>query len=230
MSSPYQVPTPSAPPPKSNAALIIVLVFVGVVVVLGATAFVVLPKMLHLHADGSQPAATSGSTAVPAGAASDGPSPASTSSGTSANSPSTATSNGVSPTAATSAKVGRAPKRGNVGRGAAGYGQAPADAKRDIGDSSQRAAEEQELDRLTHQYNLLEARVASFDASMNTMREAQEQQGVNMRGDMATAQNRLHGNMERMQSALEQKDLDSANRYLELCDRDAAKLADFLGQ
>ena len=72
--------------------------------------------------------------------------------------------------------------------------------------------------------------MAAFDESMNTMRQAQEQQGVGMRGDMAAAQNRLHGNMERMQSALAQKDLASAKRYLELCDRDAATLADFLGQ
>ena len=230
MSSPYQVPTPSAPPPKSNAALVIVLVFVGVVVVLGAGAFVVLPKMLHLHADGSQPAATSGSTAVPARAASDGSSNTNAPAVSPSDSSTATSANATTGTTSKSAKVGRAAKHGNVGQGSAAYGQSFTGAQPAMDTSSQSSSAQQELDHLTHQYNLLEARVASFDASMNTMREAQEQQGVNMRGDMASAQNRLHGNMERMQSALEQKDLDSAKRYLELCDRDAAKLADFLGQ
>jgi hypothetical protein len=189
--------------------------------------------MLHLHADEARPAATSGTTAVPGGAAAEGSAAtASTPAGNAGAATSTPAANTASPAALGKAGKGARPSnRGNVGQSsAAAYGQSPQEAQSATDAAAQAAAEQQELDRLTHQYNLLEARMASFDASMDTMRQAQAQQGMNMRGDMASAQHRLHGNMERMQTALDQKDLTSAKRYLELCDRDAEKLSDFLGQ
>lgn len=203
-----QIPTPPQPPKSSNTGLWIALGAISVLIVLAA-AGLVLPRMLKTLAREKQPAVTE--TAAPAPA----PAPAPDS-----NAATTPPADATPPADTTPAA---APKAARVGKGSA------VDAQQAAAEAARRAEEERALHQLAQESHLLNTRMAANDATLETMKQAQAQQGYGLRGDIVSAQQRLHVNMQRLDSAISTHDLPAAQKYMALCDEDVATIDKFLG-
>jgi hypothetical protein len=238
MSSPYMSggqPSNYVPPAsKNNSALIIVIVLLVVLIGIGAAAAMFLPKMLRARDSrqdapvASQPAATTPAVSTPA--ATDQPAVSGPSNQpVSANPAANAVGRYSAPsTSANSSQLVH--KSHRVGRGSASdYGAAGQSSQTAADEEGRRQAEQRELDRLAHEASLLDSRMSAVEATIDTMKQGQAEQGVGMRGDIVAAQARLHGNLNRLDAAIQNRDLPAARQYLELCDRDAATLDRFVG-
>jgi serine/threonine protein kinase len=114
----------------------------------------------------------------------------------------------------------------NVGRSSAADSSGNAQPTQD---AAARAADEQALKQVDHESSLLNTRMASADAALNTMKGAQAQQGYGLRSDIVSAQERLHMNLAKLDAAIQNHDLKAAKHYQDLCDRDAETIDKFLG-
>ncbi|HEY3928421.1 MAG TPA: serine/threonine-protein kinase [Candidatus Koribacter sp.] len=225
------VPMPQAPRSGHRGlymTLGAVIVLIGLV-----AAGLYLPKLYKTHAGEdkaatpiSQPASTPAATPATTpdnSAAAPAPAPDTTS----AAPPADETAQPAAPTPTETPAVAKKGTRGNVGAGsAADYGAA----QRAAQEAAQRAADERALRQVEEETRLLTTRMASVDSSIATMRHQQEQAGYGLRGDIASTQDRLHMNMNRLDAAIRNQDLKSARHLQELCDRDAATLESFLGR
>ncbi len=254
MSTPQTNYTPMPPAKKGNAGLVVILVVFGLIIVVGVAAAMFLPKMLKARMDGkSATPAASTETTAPATDQSTQPSstataPVATPDATNAGaSPAPDNAQPATPAEApgsasdTLQAMGHAGKTssaksssgggGKVGQGSAtDYGTSAAGAQAAAERAAQLEAEQRELDKLTHEHSLLSTRMASVDTTIETMKQQQAQQGLGMRGDIVAAQQRLHDNMNRLEAALQARDLKAAKQYMELCDRDANTLDKFVGR
>ena len=228
------VPMPEAPR-GGHRGLYMTL---GALIVLAglAAAGLYIPKIYKTHAASdnppvTQPAAQPAATAAPDNSttptaptpASDASAPATTGVDAAA-SGNAASGNETSPPSppANAHKLAKGAVA-NVGQGATDNSHAAQAA------AAQRAADEQALKQIEHESGMLETRMASADATLGTMRNAQAQQGYGLRGDIASAQERLHMNMSKLDAAIQGHDLKAARHYMELCDRDADTIDKFLG-
>ena len=75
----------------------------------------------------------------------------------------------------------------------------------------------------------LEARADAALAGVEQIRAQQREQGLDLRGDMVAAINRLHHQLDTARQALAQKDLETANESMNRADNDTARLEKFLG-
>ncbi|ABF41164.1 hypothetical protein Acid345_2163 [Candidatus Koribacter versatilis Ellin345] len=245
MSTPQTNYTPMPPANKSNAALVVILVIFGLIVVVGVAAAMFLPKMLRARMDAKH-ATPAASTQSPAAADQPAqPAPTQASSADAASPPTSPTPDSSQPAPTADAPgsasdtlqaMGHAGKAGakssgaKVGHGsAADYGTSAADAQAAAQQAAEREAEQRELDKLAHEHSLLSTRMASVDSTIETMKQEQAHQGLGMRGDIVATQQRLHGNMNRLESAIQAHDLKAAQQYMDLCDRDADTLDKFVG-
>ena len=62
------------------------------------------------------------------------------------------------------------------------------------------------------------------------IRSQQQAQGLDIRGDILAAMNRLHHQLNEAQRALAEKDLDTANEYMNRADHETTVLEKFLGR
>ena len=234
MSSPYMSggqPSNYAPPQKKgNSAVTIVVVLLVVLIAIGACAAVLLPKMLRTRTtDTDTPVASQPAATTPAASNQPAVTPAASPAPPSDSNNFGTTSGNVSSAQPSATTSHRARK---VGRGSVsdyGSSRSSQTAAQQAEDEARRQEEQRELDQLAHQANLLDARLAADEATINTMKQAQAEQGLGMRGDIVAAQERLHGNMSRLDAAIQNRDLAAARQYLKLCDRDAATLDEFVG-
>ena len=79
-------------------------------------------------------------------------------------------------------------------------------------------------------YSNLEARADAALAGVEQIRTEQRNQGVDIRGDILASMNRLHHQLDEARQALAQRDLDTANDYMNRADAETAKLEKFLGR
>jgi eukaryotic-like serine/threonine-protein kinase len=86
------------------------------------------------------------------------------------------------------------------------------------------------MEALTHQLDMLSARSAAVDSSLDTLKQEQNTQGYSLRGDMAMAQQLMHTYLLRAQSAVQDGDAANAQKYLDLADAQTSKLEKFLGR
>ncbi len=107
--------------------------------------------------------------------------------------------------------------------GSAGAG-APAGPPVPAGPSPQEIREVH--DRLTN----LDARADAARAGVQSIRSQQQAQGLDIRGDILAALNRMNNDLREAQTALDQHDLGTANEYLDRADKETAKLESFLGR
>ena len=84
----------------------------------------------------------------------------------------------------------------------------------------------QARDRLSN----LEARSDSASAGVASIRREQQRQGLDIRGDILAAMNRLSNNLRKAQAAIAQNDLQTADEYMERADKDTSTLEKFLGR
>ena len=79
-------------------------------------------------------------------------------------------------------------------------------------------------------YANLEARADSALAGVEQIRSQQRAQGLDLRGDIITAVNRLHHQLDQARQALAERDLDTASEYMGRADEEASRLEKFLGR
>ncbi len=88
----------------------------------------------------------------------------------------------------------------------------------------------QELREANDRYANLEARAQSTDAGVQQIRSQQQSQGLDIRGDILAAMNRLNNDMTQANSAIARKDLDLADDYMKRADHEISVLEKFLGR
>jgi serine/threonine-protein kinase len=88
---------------------------------------------------------------------------------------------------------------------------------------------QQEIRHVRDRVANVEARADAVRAGVQSIRSQQQAQGVDIRGDIIAAMNRMDNDMREAQSALNQNDLESANQYLDRADKETAKVESFLG-
>jgi serine/threonine protein kinase len=148
----------------------------------------------------------------PAAAASSAPSPVANKSGTPTSNPRPAYK--PLPAAASAAQVSST----GSGRADSTSPSAPA------GPSPQEIR--QAHDRLMN----LDARGQSASSGVQQMRTQQQAQGLDMRGDILAAMNRMQNFLNEADRALSQKDLQAANEYMDHADHEISTLEKFLGR
>lgn len=65
---------------------------------------------------------------------------------------------------------------------------------------------------------------------MQQIRGQQQAQGLDLRGDILAAMNRMHNDMNQADAAMARNDLEAANDYMVRADREIATLEKFLGR
>jgi eukaryotic-like serine/threonine-protein kinase len=91
------------------------------------------------------------------------------------------------------------------------------------------AAESGQLEQLAHDFELLSSRADSVNDSLTTLRETQRAQGLGLRGDIASSQERMQRFVARAQSALRNQDARDAKKYLDLAETEVTNLEKYLG-
>lgn len=79
-------------------------------------------------------------------------------------------------------------------------------------------------------FSNLEARADAALAGVDQIRSQQQAQGLDIRGDILAAMNRLHHQLDMTRQALAQKDLETANDFMNRADADTERLEKFLGR
>ena len=81
---------------------------------------------------------------------------------------------------------------------------------------------EDEADRLN-------IRAATASHSVDTLRQQQQAAGYNLRGDIASATERMQMYIAKGDAALKAKDMTNAQKYYDLADAEISKVEKFLG-
>ncbi|KAA6455836.1 hypothetical protein DYQ86_26710 [Acidobacteria bacterium AB60] len=76
----------------------------------------------------------------------------------------------------------------------------------------------------------LDARAQSAEAGVQQIRSQQQAQGMDIRGDILAAMNRMHNDMAQADGAMGRNDLEAAHDYMQRADREIATLEKFLGR
>jgi hypothetical protein len=95
------------------------------------------------------------------------------------------------------------------------------DAAADSGKESVQAVE-QDVDETS-------SRATAATQSLDTMRHTLSSQGLNLRGDIVSAQELMNSNLEHARQALANHDTKSARKYLDMAQAQQDKIEKFLG-
>jgi serine/threonine-protein kinase len=87
-----------------------------------------------------------------------------------------------------------------------------------------------QLAELDHEVDLLSSRETAIDASLDTLQRSQNAQGLQLRGDIVAAQQRMQTYLTKARTALQAQDIQNAQRYLKLAEAEVEKLDNFLGR
>jgi len=98
------------------------------------------------------------------------------------------------------------------------------------GDLQSEAANAAEIEDLESQMDPLSARARAVKDSVENFRRQQEKQGLNLRGDISAAEDRMATYMDKAQTALQSKNAKDARRYMEKAEADVETLERFLGR
>lgn len=89
-------------------------------------------------------------------------------------------------------------------------------------DAPQLQETETEVDQLS-------SRASAVSTSLDGLRKQQAAQGLNLRGDVTAAEQRMQTNLSKAQAAIQAQDATQAKHYLDLAEPDVEKLEKFLG-
>jgi serine/threonine protein kinase len=87
----------------------------------------------------------------------------------------------------------------------------------------------QEVRESHDRYANLDARAQSAEAGVQQIRTQQQAQGLDLRGDILAAMNRLNNDMTQANNSIERRDLEAANDYMQRADHEISVLEKFLG-
>jgi eukaryotic-like serine/threonine-protein kinase len=196
-------------------------------------AFALLPRVLSTHAGQQQAATTAasqaaatapdtGSAAQPAQTAdASQPNPLSTATPTATPAPSAAQAGGSSgPPARTPLKKAAQSSPANSQAAPSQASAPPAPA----------GPSPEEIRAAHDRYSSLDARADAARQGVQQIRSQQQAQGLDIRGDILAALNRMNSNLREASSALDRDDLQAAKDYMDRADREIATLESFLGR
>ncbi len=225
------VPPAYAPPPPARSSSRGLWLAMGSLVGAGVliAAGIYIPRKLHTHADPESATLPAGKTAVSA------PKPGASvkvdaSGNVSVQTPGVSVSVGadgktdvVAPGAAADAAAAAKKAAGNP-KPFHDTAAPPAAPPVPAGPSPEEIAK---MDDLADQLN---ARAAAASQSVDTLRHQQEAEGYGLRGDIASAQQRMQMDLAKGDAALKAKDLVNAQKYFDMADTEITKLEKFLGR
>jgi len=87
-----------------------------------------------------------------------------------------------------------------------------------------------QLAELDHEMDQISSRQEAANASLDSFQRAQSAQGLQLRGDIVAAQQRMQAYAAKAQSALQAQDIENTKKYLELMETELGKIEKFLGQ
>jgi serine/threonine protein kinase len=87
-----------------------------------------------------------------------------------------------------------------------------------------------QLEALEKQADQLSSQASAVNESLDTLRRQQSAQGLSLRGDIASAQELMKTHLAKAQAALQNRDANGAQKYLDLAEGDVAKIDKFLGR
>ncbi|HET7105578.1 MAG TPA: serine/threonine-protein kinase [Candidatus Acidoferrum sp.] len=87
----------------------------------------------------------------------------------------------------------------------------------------------EEIAKLEDEADRLNIRAATASRSVDTLRQQQQAAGYNLRGDIASAQERMQMYISKGDAALKAKDMANAQKYYDLADAEISKVEKFLG-
>jgi len=91
------------------------------------------------------------------------------------------------------------------------------------------ASKAEPIEELETDVDQTASRASAANASIDTMRRQLSSQGLNLRGDIASAQELMKTNLDRAQQALQNHDTKNARRYLNMAQANMEKIEKFLG-
>jgi serine/threonine-protein kinase len=86
-----------------------------------------------------------------------------------------------------------------------------------------------QLAELDHEMDQISSREAAANASLDSFQRAQSAQGLQLRGDIVAAQQRMQAYAAKAQSALQAQDIENTKKYLDLMETELGKIEKFLG-
>jgi eukaryotic-like serine/threonine-protein kinase len=86
-----------------------------------------------------------------------------------------------------------------------------------------------QIAELDHEMDQITSREAAVNASLDSLQRAQSAQGLQLRGDIVAAQQRMQAYAAKAQSALQAQDIENAKKFLELMETELGKIEKFLG-
>ena len=96
--------------------------------------------------------------------------------------------------------------------------------------SQAQPADSAELDKLQDELDQLSSRARAVKDSVENLRRQQNAQGLNLRGDIAAAEDRMGSDIDKAQAALQNQNAKDARRYMEKAEADLETLEKFLGR
>jgi eukaryotic-like serine/threonine-protein kinase len=87
----------------------------------------------------------------------------------------------------------------------------------------------EEIAKMEDEADRLNIRAATASRSVDTLRQQQQAAGYNLRGDVASAQERMQMYLAKGDAALKAKDMANAQKYFDLADAEISKVEKFLG-
>ena len=92
------------------------------------------------------------------------------------------------------------------------------------------ATDSAELDKLQDEIDQLSSRAHAIKDNVENLRHQQNAQGLNLRGDIAAAEDRMGSDIDKAQAALQNQNAKDARRYMEKAEADLEMLEKFLGR
>ena len=87
-----------------------------------------------------------------------------------------------------------------------------------------------ELDKLQDELDQLSSRARAARDSVENLRRQQNAQGLNLRGDIAAAEDRMGSDIDKAQAALQNQNAKDARRYMEKAEAEVETLEKFMGR
>jgi len=87
-----------------------------------------------------------------------------------------------------------------------------------------------ELDKLQDELDQLSSRARAAKDSVENLRRQQNAQGLNLRSDIAAAEDRMGSDIDKAQAALQNQNARDARRYMEKAEADVETLEKFMGR
>jgi hypothetical protein len=99
-----------------------------------------------------------------------------------------------------------------------------------VADVQAQSDNSKELEEMERQMDQLASRAGSVHDSLENLRRQQAAQGLGLRGDIASTQERMNTYLGKAQAAMRKEDIRGSKKYMELAEPEIEKLEKFLGR